>query len=300
MKIIDKTPFVNKKGEMGLLERVQAMLKFGFNWPNEWQAQNAIAKFFEHHLERGYSLIRNLTLGDTGIMIPMILIGPAGVFVIYVAYLRGRYEAKGEAWNVESGGQFKPAPVNLIQRTAKMARALETFLKNQGVEMPVKAEPVLIAGDPGLHIESNRPAIRVLMIDGVRTFVNGLLTARPVLTLEAAHELTERILNPRPPKKEATPVTTAQPEVSRARAIFNASQQAKPFNPADFDFMMTEEMPAQTPPSALRASVRAPARKPQSRRILGMTPLQLALIAALSLCLIAILAAFAIILIFFS
>ncbi len=33
-------------------------------------------------------------------------------------------------------------------------------------------------------------------------------------------------------------------EVSRARAIFNASQEVKPFDPADFDFAMNEEEPS--------------------------------------------------------
>jgi len=299
MKIIDQTPLLNEKGELGIVQRVQGMLKYGLNWPNEIQAQSAIVKFLDRQLEKGYTLIRNAVLGASGIMVPIILLGPAGIYVIHVAYLRGRYEAKGSSWNDESG---KPAPINLIERTARMARALQAFIERQGVKVPVSIEPVLIAGDPGLHIESVRPAIKVMMIDGIKTFASGLVTGRPMLSAEAVHDFTERIINPRLPKKEpvASPAAAPEPraaweqepaqqEVSRARAIFNAAEEAKPFNPADFDFAMAEDQ-SSIEETTSPAQPRAPARR---KRILGMTPLQLAVIAALGLALVCALAAFA-------
>jgi hypothetical protein len=299
MKIIDKTPLLNEKGELGIVQRVQGMLKFGFNWPNEIQAQSAIVKFFDRQLEKGYTLIRNVPLGASGIMVPIILLGPAGIYVIHVAYLRGRYEAKGNSWNDESG---KPAPINLIERTARMARAVEAFIERQGVSVPVTVEPVLIAGDPGLHIESVRPAIKVMMIDGIKSFASGLVTGKPMLSIEAVHEFTERIINPRPPKKEsvASPLAAPEPraaweqepaqqEVSRARAIFDAAEEAKPFDPADFDFAMADDLPSiEATPSPAQPKAQA-----RSKRILGMTPFQLAVIAALGLALICAVAAFA-------
>jgi hypothetical protein len=308
MKIIDKTPLVNENGELGIVQRIQGMLQFGFNWPSELAAQKAIVTFFDKQLEKGYTLIRNLALGQSGITIPMILLGPAGIFVIQVTHLRGRYEARSDLWNVESGTGYKPAPVNLIQRTMRMARALQVYIERQGVKVPVSIEPVLIAADPGLHIESTRPAIRVMMIDGIRSFVSGLVTGRPVLSAEIVYDLTERILNPRLPQKESTqpplsmpePGISAvqevptQPKVSRARAIFDAAEEAKPFNPAEFDFAMTEEEPVEPEVVPAISPEGVPAvhlQKPQTkrRRILGMTVLQLVILAALALCLLAIL-----------
>ena len=58
------------------MQRVQGMLKFGFGWPNELEAQKAIITFFDRQLEKGYTLIRNMTLGASGIMVPIILLGP--------------------------------------------------------------------------------------------------------------------------------------------------------------------------------------------------------------------------------
>lgn len=319
MKIIDKTPLLDEKGNLGFVQRVQGMLQFGFSWPNELQVQNAIVKYFERQLEKGYTLIRNIPLGESGIMVPIILLGPAGIYVIDVTSLKGRYEAKGDTWNVESGNQYKPAPVNLIQRTARMARALQAYIERQGVKLQVGIEPVLIAGDPGLHIESVRPAIKVMMIDGVKSFVNGLVTGKPVLRADYVLDYTERILNPRvqrepvmpEPEPESEPepraaweqnwfdepVQQQQPEVSRARAIFDASAEAHPFDPNNFDFALAEDDAAAQaiPPVKRETSPAAPVRQNKSKqqRILGMTPVQLAIIATLGLALICILATFA-------
>jgi hypothetical protein len=313
MKIIDKTPLLNENGELGPVQRIQGMLKFGLNWPNELEAQKAIITFFDRQLEKGYTLIRNVPLGASGIVVPMILLGPTGIYVIQVTYLRGRYEARGNSWNQESGEGYKPAPVNLIQNTARMARAVKVFIERQGVKVPIEIEPVLIAGNPGLHIEAVRPAIKVMMIDGIKSFVSGLATAQPVLKLEAVHEFADRIVNPRPGRKEAAAVPASQEmktqppqqEVSRARAIFNASEEVKPFNPADFDFAMVDEegaaSDALTPSaSTLEAAPEQglPPAASQSKRILGMTPLQLVVVGALALALVCILAVFAYLLFF--
>ncbi len=314
MKIIDQTPLLNEKGELEPLKRIQGMLQFGFNWPNELQAQKAIISFFDRQLEKGYTLVRNVTLGASGITVPVILLGPAGIFVIQVTYLRGRYEAKGNAWNEASGNDYKPAAVNLIQRTARMATAVKVFIERQGVKLPVEIEPVLIAGDPGLHIESVRPAIKVIMIDGIKSFAAGLASAPPVLSADAARDLAERIVNPRSPKKEApgSPVPAATmsaaaeamtipppQETSRARTIFNASAEAKPFNPAELDFAMQEEEPAvKVPPGSIRETSPArplPRSAPQNKgkRILGMTLLQLIGIMVLAFALLCVLGALA-------
>lgn len=309
MKIIDKTPLINEKGELGPAQRVQGMAKFGLNWPNELQAQKAITTFFDRQLEKGYTLIRNMTLGASGITVPMILLGPAGIYVIQVTYLRGRYEARGNTWNEESGAGFKPASTNLIQQTARMAAAVKAFIERQGVKLPVPIEPVLIAANPGLHIESVKPAVKVLMIDGIKSFVTGLSTAGRVLSAEAVHEFTERIVNPRPVKKESAAAMSrpaweeekTQPppgqQVSRARTIFDASEEAKPFNPADFDFAMVDEESATdvlTPSEADSSTAGlTPARAPQRKRTLGMTPGQLTIVAALGIALLLIAAVFA-------
>lgn len=306
MKIIDKTPLLDEKGELGIVQRVQGMLQFGFNWPRELQAQKVIVTFLDRQLEKGYTLIRNYSLGQSGIMIPIILLGPTGIYVIQITHLRGHYEVKGDSWNVASGDGYKPAPVNLVQRTMRMAKALAAFIERQGVRIPVEIEAVLIAADPGMHIESVRPAIKVMMIDGIKSFVSNLSTGRPIISSEKVFDLSEHIVNPRHPKKEGpAPSALSEPdqpaqEVSRARAIFDASQEAKPFNPSDFDFAMLDEEPAIDIPPVPKNIVESnpalplpPRARTRGKRILGMTPIQLAILAALALTFLCIMAGFA-------
>jgi hypothetical protein len=150
------------------------------------------------------------------------------------------------------------------------------------------------------------------MIDGVRSFVSGLAKNGPVLKPEAVHEFTERIVNPRSPKKEAPAlpiseqlashaVPTQPPpgeEVSRARAIFDASEEATPFNPADFDFAMTDEETAHKALPASDSVESSPAQPlpgptPQRKGFLGMTRLQLLIVALLAVSLLCMLAVFA-------
>lgn len=310
MKIIDQTPFVNEKGELGFSQRVQGMLQFGVNWPAELKAQQVIINYFDRNLEKGFTLIRNQTLGQSGITIPLILVGSAGLFVINITYLRGRYEARGNEWNVESGNQFKPARENMVQKTTTLTRALTAFIERQGTKLPAPVEPVLIAAEPGLHIDTDSPAVRVLMSDGIRTFVAGLKTSAPVLRADMVLELVDRIIDPRPARVKPAPAPAPvvvppavqppapQPQpapqnVSRARAIFNAAEEEKPFDPSAFDFALAEDEAAVRALPQTQGGPAVPSgTKRASRRILGMTLGQIAFLFVMGLALVCILAVF--------
>jgi hypothetical protein len=101
------------------------------------------------------------------------------------------------------------------------------------------------------------------------------------------------------PGKSAVEEEKTQPpkSVSRARAIFSASEEAKPFDPADFDFAMVDEEAAldALTPAAEESSPATPSPRSGSpaKRVLGMTPLQSVIIAALAIALLCILAVFA-------
>jgi hypothetical protein len=191
-----------------------------------------------------------------------------------------------------------------------MSRAVRAFIERQGVQVPVEVEPVLIGGDPGLHIESVKPAIRVLMIDGVKSFVANLVTAQPALRPESVYEFTERLLNPRPVHKTTAPAVAAaalaepaavqiDPVAARAQAIFKASEDVKPFDPSDFDFAIADDdlmLDAGSPvtsPAAPSVVETAPAPRPRRRRYLGMEIWQLVILGVLALALVCIAAGFA-------
>ncbi len=254
MKVIDKTPLQNEKGEIGALQRLQGMFEYGFSWYPELEAQKTVITQLDRVLEKGFTLIRNLTLANSQITVPLILTGPPGVYVILVTPLSGFYEAKGDQWNVVKNGRSSPAAVNLLLRVARLARALQVFLDRQGVNLPGPVEAVLMASSPAMHIESLRPSVRVVMSDAVKQFAASLLQARPVLRPELVYEVAERIVTPRTkgsapePDEIPSPAESVEPQpTSRARAIFHAAEEAKPFDPADLSFAFDESAESEVP-----------------------------------------------------
>src|SRR5271157_130545 len=306
MKIIDKTQFQNEKGEISLLDRLQGTLRHGLTWYPELQAQKVVIDQLNRVLEKGAVLIRNLTLPDSEIVEPIILIGQNGVYVIYVTHLRGRYEAKGDQWNTESNGQSQPAQPNLMSRVARLAKVLQRYLQTQGINLPasVSIEPVLIAVDPGMHIESTRPAVRVVQSDAIKQFAASILQARPVFTTEYIYDLADRIVTPRPKSEaapqpvapptapEAAPAPAADNPVARAHAIFNASEQAQPFNPSDLSFAFQDGssgVPQAVPQNLRESSPAQPLPRPaaKQRRMGLMQWVVLGVIALVECCILA-------------
>src|SRR5688572_12702236 len=148
MKIIDKTPLHDENGQLSFINRIQGMLKFGLSWPSELEAQTKVIAQLDRMLEKGFVLIRNFTLPNSEIVIPMILLGPGGVTVIHVTTVKGFYEAKGDQWNTVVNGASQPASINLLNRVFRYARAVQIYMERQRIDLPAQVEPVLIAADP--------------------------------------------------------------------------------------------------------------------------------------------------------
>jgi hypothetical protein len=296
MKIIDKTPFLDDKGGISFSARLQGMLKYGFNWYADVEAQKGVIAQLDRALEKGFVLIRNFTLPNSEIVIPIILIGLGGISVIYVTNVKGFFEAKGDQWNTVSNGRTQPARVNLLVRTVRLARAMQVYLERQKIEMANPVEPVLISMDPGAHIESLRPVARVVMSDAIKPFAASLVQTRPIWRPEFIHTLADRIVNPRPPEGLAepdrqlnaavgAPAESDQP-AARAKAIFEAAEQAQPANPADLAFLFEEQNAGSLQPIPENLRETSPAqplpRNPAPKsRFLGMSGRQAALLAVM-------------------
>lgn len=202
MKIINKTPLIREDGSISLINRVKGTLRYGFSWYPDLQAQQQAIKILERQLGKKFTLIRNILLGKSQVMIPMILIGPQGIFVLVVTHISGSYRAKGEAWGtIVDGSEFKDASINLIKRTDQFAKAVDIYFKRREFDLPIKAEPILLSVNPALHVTSIRPSIRVVMSDAVERFAVGIRKQPPVMTVEIVHQIAEEIVNPRPKKK---------------------------------------------------------------------------------------------------
>jgi hypothetical protein len=219
MKIIDQTPFFNPEtGEIGFLDRGKATLKYGTSWLKEIDAQTKVMAVMSKLLDRNFTLLRNITPPGLEATFPFILIGPTGVFVMYVTPLTGTFRAKGDQWGTISGNTFRDEKPNLLTRTERMARAIQIFLQRQGYMELTNIEAILLFSDPSVNVDSLRPIIRVVMRDALERFLISITQSRVVLTPDGVQKLVERILNPPKPTSPQSE-TTAQEEGITAKPI---------------------------------------------------------------------------------
>lgn len=269
MKIIDHTPYFNPDtGEISFLDRLRAIMKFGTPWVKEAEAQNQIIPVLGKVLDRNYTLLRNVAPPGLEANFPLILVGPTGVFVMYVTPITGMFRAKGDQWGTISGNAFKNEKPNLMTRTEHMARAIQIFLQRQGYLL-TSVDAILLCSDLSVHVDSIRPIIRVVMRDALERFAISITQARAVLSPEAVQDIINRILNPpipAPPEpaKEPAPVISEpapfpQPESTSAPAfIFPETPAPAPETKPDFipaPELKTEITPPQETPDLSQAPI---------------------------------------------
>ncbi|HLF90513.1 MAG TPA: NERD domain-containing protein [Anaerolineales bacterium] len=177
LNVINFAPLVESDGTVTLINRVLGTLQFGRAWYKEIQAQEIVISRLRKLLSDRFTLIRNFTLPDEEISIPILLISGAGIWIITVTDATGIFKTQGkELLEMDNRTQeFAPAQVNLVMRTLLLSRVFEEFLQKHKIPVP-PIEPVLIFTDPGVDVTTGDGNIRVLLSDALNRFVTGLLT----------------------------------------------------------------------------------------------------------------------------
>lgn len=254
MNVLDFTPLRSPDGKIAPLDRIKATLKFGPSWIAVLEGQDHVAALLGRQLDNRFTLLRNHTLPGTELMFPMILAGPVGVFVLNVVNERGMYRAKGEEWGIIQGERVIPARINPLKRTLQYVAVLQKYLEKQDISQ-VKVEGILLGAAPGLHIDSVRPAARVVMFDALDRFAISVAQARATLSQDLAQQVITRIQNPaqkktappaapEPPRHAETPVYI--PEGLRATQEETAQPQGWAAAPNDdrLAFGFADDQPA--------------------------------------------------------
>jgi hypothetical protein len=212
-------------------------MKFGSTWIKEVEAQKQIIPLLGKVLDNNYTLLRNIIPLHLETNFPCILIGPPGVYVIYVTPLTGIFRARGDQWGTISGNTFKNVKPNLLTRTERMARAIHSYLQRQGYTTINNVDGVLLFSDPSVNVDTIRPIIRVVMCDAMERFAISLTQARVVLNHDSIQDIISRILNPpkpTPPQpieippvvgSETPPVTQVEDSFSPVLAFSNQQSQ---------------------------------------------------------------------------
>lgn len=243
--------FTNPKTQQtDYLKLLQAIFRFGYPWYQEVQAQETLLGPLNKYLDSRFTLIRNLQIPEIPTPLPPVLVGPSGVFLLYTSPRKGYFRAREDAWEImhARSRRFRRANPNLVQLALGMARALESHLQQHlGEKIPV--QPLLILTDPEAIVDTIRPKVRVVMMDGLENVVRQLSQMRAELSAERIEQILDLLL----------PSSTAQ-------------VQSGP------------QKPTRTPPPALQKAERAIQQQTQrAAQIFNFTPKQWAVLGILAL-----------------
>jgi hypothetical protein len=189
MRVLDNSTQDRTGKKPDVINRARSRLSQSWS-QKEAHAQEVVINALQKVLDNKYVMLREVTLEGPDIPIPLILIGPSGVQVIYASILKGVFRAKEDVLEEldDRTHKFSIARPNLLTRTLLMARAVNTYLAEHGHKLP-EVEPVLFFSDPGINVETTRPVVRIVQMDALDRFVAGLLQSQTNLEPEAVQKI---------------------------------------------------------------------------------------------------------------
>jgi len=194
MNVIDRSPFRNEEGSIGLVDRLRGTWQFGLAWNKEIQSQDRLVSQMKAQLKNRYTLVRDVVLPGLGIPIPLVLIGPTGVQVFYASAIQGFYRAKEYSWAVleSRSHRYTLSKPNLIKRTSLMSQAIFGFLNEIGFQLE-ETEPVLFFSDPNFHVDSINPAVHILLADGASRYIEKLTHNPNILDINKVERISSSL-----------------------------------------------------------------------------------------------------------
>ncbi len=155
-----------------VVDQVKQFLQLGDT--NEY-AEDAIVARFMRGLDSRFVMLRDLQLEGIGEPFRPILIGPAGVYLLNISPAKGFFRARDDTWweMNKTSHKYGPARPNLIKQTKDYSQKLAQILEAHGKSHP-EIIPILIFANAGVNIERSNPAIRIVLMDGVDSFVDSL------------------------------------------------------------------------------------------------------------------------------
>jgi hypothetical protein len=201
MIVKDFSTFLDENGEVPLTERMRATIKFGSNWYTDIQSQELVIDRLQSALDDDFILLRNFHLPGLEVPIPITLVGPSGIEVIYTSSVKGIYQAKGELWLAMGSGarRFREAKPNLINRCLLLAQAVSRHLERFEYGN-TSVDALNVFTDPGIHVDTKKPATRIVMIDALDRYIAKLSTEASLLSVETVQNIVEVLINPPAPE----------------------------------------------------------------------------------------------------
>jgi hypothetical protein len=254
MKIIDLSTLRDSNGKIPFTTLLKKTLAEGQGWQSELDAQDQVMLRLERTLANDFTLIREVRIPGLDTPIPMVLVGPSGIFVLYASAVKGSFRARGDAWlKLDNSGNMHMSNPNLPTRTRLYAEAVRKFLTQNN--MPVTdIEPVLLFSQPEAFVENIKAPIRMVMSDGLESYSGSLRLLNPIFSPEERAEIVRLLSNPEGKLTVTEKISAEVEEIAPQRIILPSEEPpvVEPVQEANF-----------VPEEALRtAFVEPPAPEP--------------------------------------
>lgn len=200
MRLIEPTQKPQKQDQLQkVLDQIKKWLPIG---KSAVGSDDAILDRFIRGLDNRYIMLRNLQLEKSGQVFPPILVGPAGLAVLNISNEQGFFRVRENSWwkMNKSSHRYDPAKPNLVKQSQEYAQKLGSILDVHGKSHP-EVTPLLILANPGVHIETSNPAIRIVLVDGIDNLISTLLNSEDVIPPNAINTLADSLAVMADPEK---------------------------------------------------------------------------------------------------
>ena len=204
MKVIDyQTPEKDEKKPNAL---GRAFGSLGFLQSRKIpRAQDTTIQSLKNVLDNRFVLLRGLVLPGMESLVPFILVGPPGIWLIEVNDNKGVFRAVDDQWEEmdSQSRKYRPARVNLPAQTASLAQMVATRLTDGGLEVQA-VEPVIFFTQPGAHVKVVRSPARLVQSDAILRFGTSLLQSRILYEPEEIQAVINVLTEPASTSEAAT------------------------------------------------------------------------------------------------
>jgi hypothetical protein len=244
MRIINVSSVVEENGKIPLSLSIRKIFAEGFGWQAELDAQNQVTSQLIGVLGPEFVMLRGVLLPKLDAPIPLVLVGPPGVFILYASSLKGTFRARGDVWlALDATGNMHPAKPNLPTRARLYAEAVRKYLLKNNVEAG-DVEAVLLFSRNDAFVENIKAPIRVVLADGVESYASTLCLGHPSLTPDQITRIIHLLAGSKE-RAEASNALPLEPDIS-AQAVVMPSSIPMSALPAQPDSSLREYFSDQT------------------------------------------------------
>jgi hypothetical protein len=198
MNIIDCSPAPTAQDSLSSAKnRITRIIEDTFSSTSTQKAVEKAAQACAKIFNSKYTLLKNVPVEGMEAPVPLILIGPPGIYILVVSGVKGVFRARDESWLELKGQirQFQPARPNLVQRAVLIKQAVGDILTQNGFDQ-AEVNTLLVFTNPGVHVDTVRPAVRLILADGLEIYLNSLLQKTPVYGREDIRKITALFKDP--------------------------------------------------------------------------------------------------------